>query len=897
MEQPKGTVTLLFTDIEGSTKLLEQIGAEAYREALGEHRRLLREAFEQHGGYEVDYEGDAFFVAFERAGEAVAAVQEAQAALEAGPIKVRMGLHTGEPILDPPKYVGHAVHLAARVMSAGHGGQVLLSRATLDLLDGIEVRDLGEHRLKDFAEPVWIYQLGDESFPPLKTISNTNLPTPVSSFLGRETELAEAEQLLASTRLLTITGPGGTGKTRFSIELASGQLDRFPNGVFWAPLAPLRDAALVLETIDRTLGARGALAEHIGDKRMLLLLDNFEHVIEAAAELSGLLTACPNLSVIVTSRELLRIGGEVEHPLPPLEPEEGVSLFCVRARVEGSAAVEELCRRLDNLPLAIELAAARATMLSPEQLLDRLGQRLDLLRGGRDVDLRQQTLRATIEWSYDLLRPEEQTLFARMSVFAGGCTLEGAETVATADLDTLQSLVDKSLVRRTGDRFWMLETIREYAAEELQRSGEAETQRRCHFEWFLVLAETTDLGSRMGDREKCYERLEAEHDNLRAALAAARELREESAELRLATALWEFWVARGHLSEGRRLIEAALEQSADQPSRTRLGRCYLRQMTGEPFEDVLAEAEQVAVVVERENDRYTHAQTLSLIGLLQLALGSAADAEQQLQEAIELSGGDYPAVEGEAIGWLLISALYGPLPTDRGIARCREAYEQARGNRTVQAFALVERAALEAMRGEFDVARQLLAEGRDVFRELDLNVFGTNTAQEAYFIEMLAGDPDAAVADLRAAYDLLAEMGEQGFLSTIAGYLAHACYAAGDLQEAERFAGLSAAAAAVDDHISQCLWRSARAKLLARGGNVDQALRYANEALELVRGTDDINTRADRLSDLAEVLRLAAPSEETMAPLQEALSLYQQKGNLVAAERTRGVLGTLQRAP
>ena len=362
---PAGTVTLLFTDIEGSTKLLDELGAEGYRDALGEHRRLLREAFARHRGYEVDYEGDAFFVAFERAGEAVAAVQEAQAALAGGPIKVRMGLHTGEPVLDPPKYVGHAVHLAARVMSAGHGGQVLLSRATRELVDGIEVRDLGDHRLKDFAEPVRLFQLGEGEFPPLKTISNTNLPVPASSFLGREAELAEAGELFGSTRLLTVTGPGGTGKTRFSIELAAGQLDRFPNGVFWVPLAPLRDSALVLETVDQVVGGRGALAEHIADKRMLVLLDNFEHVVEAAPELSALLAACPNLGMMVTSREVLRISGEREYPLPPLVPEEGATLFCERARVERTSAIEELCRRLDNLPLAIELAAARATMLAP----------------------------------------------------------------------------------------------------------------------------------------------------------------------------------------------------------------------------------------------------------------------------------------------------------------------------------------------------------------------------------------------------------------------------------------------------------------------------------------------------------------------------------------------------
>jgi predicted ATPase len=896
-ELPRGTVTFLFTDIEGSTKLLDELGPESYRDALGEHRRLLRETFARHGGYEVDYEGDAFFVAFERAGEAVAAAQEGQAALAGGPIRVRMGLHTGEPIIDPPKYVGRDVHLAARVMSAGHGGQVLVSRATHELVDGVEVHDLGDHRLKDVAEPVRLFQVGGGEFPPLKTISNTNLPVPASSFLGRRAELAEAEQLLPSTRLLTVTGPGGTGKTRFAIELAAAQLDRFPNGIFWVPLAALRDGALVLETVGQALGARGAVAEHIGDKRMLLVLDNFEQVIEAAPDVSDLLAACPNVCLLVTSRELLRIAGEFEYPLPPLESHEGASLFCDRARVERTSAVDELCRRLDNLPLAIELAAARATMLSPEQLLERLGGRLDLLRGGRDTDARQRTLRATMEWSYDLLQPEEQALMARLSVFPGGCTLEAAEAVSAAGLDALQSLIDKSLVRRTEGRFWMLETVREFAGEKLGECGEEASQKRRHVDWFLQLAEETAFQARGTDREACFDVLEADHDNLRAAFGMAEALEDSDAELRLATALWEFWVARGHLIEGGRLLDGALERSPAQPVRARLGRCALGATLGAPFAELLAEAEEVAGTAEHEGDRYTHVQALIVIASAKLALQRFGEAEEPLHQALGISAGDFPALEGQAVGWLLISALYGPLPADRGIARCREAYERAGENRTVQAFALVERSALEAMRGEFETARRLLGEGREVFRELDLNVYGANTAQEAYFIEMLAGDPAAAIADLGAAYELLEEMGERGFLSTIAGYLAHACHAAGDLEAAKRSADLSAAAASVDDFLSHSLWRSARAKILACEGDTEGALRYAQEALDLFLGIDAPNTLAERFADLAYVLgRAGRPVEETSA-LEQALSLFEQKGNLVASERTRTALGSLRVGP
>ncbi len=892
MVQPAGTVTLVFTDIEGSTRLLAELGQEAYREALAAHRRGVREAFGRFGGYEVDYEGDAFFYAFASASDAVAAVGEAHARLDGGPVRIRVGVHTGEPGLDPPKYVGMDVHLAARIMSVGHGGQVLLSRTTRALVD-TEVLDLGEHRLKDIDRPVRLYQLGREAFPPLRSLNNTNLPVPASSFLGREAELAEAEQLLAEARLLTVTGTGGTGKTRFAIELASRQLGRFPNGVVWVPLAPISDPALVLETAGHTLGAKDALAEHIGERRMLLVLDNFEQVVEAAAEVGALLTACPSLSVLVTSRELLRVQSEAEYPLAPLQPDEGVGLFCERARLEPSLVIVDLCSRLDQLPLAIELAAARARLLTPEQLLERLSRRLDLLKGGRDAEPRQQTLRATIAWSHDLLEPEEQALFARLSVFAGGCTLEAAEEVCDADLDALQSLLEKSLIRRTGERYWMLETIREYATERLEDAGADVLDR--HLAWFLALAEEAELDSRTGDRDRWFDRLEADHDNLRAALARARAAGGAELEVRLAGALWRFWAARGYVSEGRRRLEESLERSPATPLGARIGRLYLGTMTGMSFTDALHEAEEIADLCDTDADRFVRVQALSMIGMMKQSLADPAEIDEALEEAIALSGGDYPAEEAEAVGWLLIWALYGPGPAEEGIARCREAYEQAGGNRTVQAFALVERAALEAMRGEFDTARRLLADGRAIFRELNLRVFGANTAQEGYFVEMLAGDPEAAAGDLRAACDLLAEMGERAFLSTVAGYLAHACLACGDPAEAERYARLCADAAAPDDNISQCLWRSVRAKLVARERDFDRALQYAREAVAVIAQTGDVPTRADRLVDLAEVSRLAGRPEEAAEALRRALALYEQKGHLVGAQRARAALAGLGR--
>jgi predicted ATPase/class 3 adenylate cyclase len=563
-ELPSGTVTFVFTDVEGSTKLLHERGAEQYAQALADHRRIVRDAFTRHGGVEVDTQGDAFFVAFPTAPGALAAAAKALEGLSAGPIRVRIGIHTGTPHLAEEGYVGADVHRAARIAAAGHGGQVLVSAATAALLDANDLRDLGHHRLKDLSAPERIYQLGGRDFPPLKSLHQTNLPIPATPFLGRERELSEVSALLARDhlRLLTLTGPGGTGKTRLALQAAGDAADAFAGGVFWVPLAPLRDPALVLEQAAQALGAQDGLAEHIGDRSLLLFFDNFEHLVEAAEELPPLLAACPNVRVLVTSRELLRLPGEQAYPVPQLEPQEGTEFFLARARAanpafESTDAVANLCARLEHLPLALELAAARIRVLSTEQVLERLSGRLDLLKAGRGVDPRQKTLRATIEWSHELLVLEQQQLFARLSVFRGGCTLETTEEVCEADLDILQSLVDKSLLRHTKERFWMLETIREYAAERLEDSGEGKELRCRHAEHYVALVEEAEphLSASAG---KWLDRLEGEHDNLRAALDWCTAAGESQLALRLAGAVYVFWEMRGHLAEGRRRLETAL---------------------------------------------------------------------------------------------------------------------------------------------------------------------------------------------------------------------------------------------------------------------------------------------------------------------------------------------------
>ena len=591
LDLPTGTVTFLFTDVEGSTRLLHELGAEGYAEALAEHRRLIRQACAAQGGVEVDNQGDAFFFAFASAPGASAAASELTRALGTGPIRVRVGLHTGAPLLTEEGYVGDDVHVAARVASSGHGGQVLLSQVTRELLDErFPLASLGSHRLKDIAEAVSLYQLGEGSFPPLKTIANTNLPTPASGFLGREAELYEADLLLQGTRLLTVTGPGGQGKTRFSLELArrarEERFSDYADGVFSCFLSSLRDPSLVLATLCQTLSvheqagqsALETLSSHLAAKKLLLVIDNLEHLLACAPELSQLLQACPNLTLLCTSRELLRLSGELAYELPPLAEAEGVALFCERARVEPSATIVELCRRLEGLPLALELAAARLRLLSPEQLLGRLSSRLDLLKGTRDADPRQLTLRATIQWSYDLLALQEQQLFARLSVFRGGCTLRAAEEVCEADVDTLESLLDKSLLRRTdseqGPRFWMLETIREFAEELLDASSGADAVRRRHAEWFLALAEEYEPTPMGALDETAISQLLAELDNLRVAIELFSELPEPTDELRLVGSLFRFWEAGGLVVEGRQAAERALARAHEADSRLRLNVLY-----------------------------------------------------------------------------------------------------------------------------------------------------------------------------------------------------------------------------------------------------------------------------------------------------------------------------------
>ena len=432
----------------------------------------MRAAFAEHGGVEVDTQGDAFFAAFARASDAVAAAAEIQSRLAPGPIRVRIGVHTGEPQITDEGYVGLDVHRGARVCAAGHGGQVLLSQTTRDLVD-VEASDLGEHRLKDLLEPQRLFQLGSEQFPPLKTLDWTNLPVQTTPLIGRERELAEAGALLREQRLLTVVGAPGAGKTRLALQLAAEAAEEFEN-VWWVGLQHIHDAELVEPTIAQAVGAKADLPGYLRDRRALLLLDNVEQLLGYAPRLAELLADTNSLKVLTTSREPLRLTLEQQYPVPPLPDEDAAALFGERARAvrpdfASNGAVAEICRRLDGLPLAIELAAALVKLLPPDALLERLEQRLALLTGrcaGPDPSARRRYARRS-NGATSCSTLEEQELMARLSVFAGGWSLEAAEAVCDAELGTLASLVDKSLVRERDGRFSMLETIREYALERL----------------------------------------------------------------------------------------------------------------------------------------------------------------------------------------------------------------------------------------------------------------------------------------------------------------------------------------------------------------------------------------------------------------------------------------------
>ncbi len=615
-ELPTGTVTFLFTDIEGSTRLLQRVG-DGYPALLGTHDQMLRESIAAGDGLEVQTEGDGFFAVFPISMGAIRAAVLAQRALakHSWPygevVRVRMGIHTGEGVLSDGHYVGLDVHRAARIAAAGHGGQVLISDATRVLVGdalpmGVALRDLRLHRLKDIELPEHLHQVLIEgvhdTFPPIRTLSArlSNLPEERSSFIGRQHDVRAATALLERVRLLTLTGPGGIGKTRLALKIAAEHIGRFADGVYLADLSAISDPTLVPQAMAKALMVReqpgrdllDSLVDHLRNRELLLVLDNVEQVVEAAGAVGRLIDEAPGLTVLATSRIPLHLTGEQEFPVPSLDlPDlvrssdleslagnEAVTLFIQRAdavrpgirlTADNAATIAQIAVRLDGLPLAIELAASRAKLLAPDAILARLGSRLSLLTtGARDRPERQRTLRSTIEWSYDLLEAEQRRLFVRLGAFSGGWTLEAAEDICGPGLDLevldgLGTLTDHSLLRAGESesreaRFTMLETIREVAVERLASSGEEKEIRARHTEYFGDLAEEAGGQVTGVDRVLWLARLEAENDNLRAGLDWVERTGDADTGLRTAAAIWRFWQQRGHLSEGRGRLQRLL---------------------------------------------------------------------------------------------------------------------------------------------------------------------------------------------------------------------------------------------------------------------------------------------------------------------------------------------------
>ena len=837
-ELPSGTVTLLLTDIEGSTRLLHRLG-DRYAATLGAHRDLMRAAFARHGGVEVDTQGDAFFVAFPEALGCVHAAIDAQRWLAAQPwpdgaaVRVRMGVHTGEPSRTGEGYVGMDVHTTARICSAGHGGQILLSDQTAALtgaalqLEGLTLCDLGEHRLKDIATPQRLYQvvipelLSD--FPPLRTQATrpNNLPTPPTPFIGRAHEVAALRDLVLRTgvRVVTLTGPGGTGKSRLALRAASELLHRFADGVFYVPLGTLRSARLVPSAIAKALGVREkrgatlveAIAEHLAEKDLLLVLDDSERVRAGGREVAELLRACPRLKVLATSREPLRLLAEHEVPVAPLAvPERGsrarlqeivqcesVRLFVDRAEAvragftlnaENAPAIAEICRRLDGLPLAIELAAARARAYEPAALLRALASRLTVLTDGPiDLPERQQTLRDAIAWSYDLLEPAEKTVFNRLGVFVGGCTRGAAQEVcdpqSELSLETaLASLAAKSLISfgfshgegpskavrgvDEGDavRFVMLDTLREFANEQLDTAAEGAALRERHRAWCLALAERAEPQLRGKEGSAWLDRLEREHDNMRAAIAGALEARVPELALRLGGALWFYWYQHGHWSEGRDWLERSLERGAATEARVRAQALYgvadlARHQ--DQTEEALAACEDALALYRDAEDAAGEARALAQLGYIHQVRGESAEARRTLEESLAVFRqlGDLERISFTLVGLGALAQLSGDLDSAR--VHYEESLELGRrlGDAGATATALVNLGEVLQLQGDGARAAALYGESLGLYAQLGHLVAIAYCLEQIGGLDMQAGRSDRAALLLGAAAMLRSEIG------------------------------------------------------------------------------------------------------------------------------------------
>jgi predicted ATPase/class 3 adenylate cyclase len=852
-ELPRGTVTFLFSDVEGSTRLLTRLPGR-YADVLGEHQRLLRAAFAEHDGREVHTEGDAFFVAFARASDAIAAAVKAQRALasqdwpEGVDVRVRMGVHTGEAEVRMDDYVGLDVHRAARICSAGHGGQVLISSATRELVadelpDDVALLDLGEHRLKDLDRPEHLFQLvvGDlpADFPPLASLARSaranGLPSPPNRTIGRADDVrAVVDRVRADgVRLLTLTGPGGVGKTRLGLEAALAVKADFADGAHFVSLAPLQRPEDVPAAMVKALAivvlsgesADQAAERFLGAKRLLLVLDNFEHVLAAAPFIGRLLDACPALTVLATSREPLRLQAEEPYPVSPLalparaSPEDvdalggvdSVVLFCGRARVhdpsfdldrDTATAVAEICRRVDGLPLAIELAAARCGMLAPGEIAARLREALGALgTGPRDAPVRQHTLRATIDWSFELLDRAEREAFTAFAVFAGGATSQAAETVTAAALDTLDRLVAKNLLVRHKHphgrtRLGMLETIRAYAVERFTAAADREAVREAHYRYFLAEAErhASEMALWGADRNEHLAELDAEIDNVYAALGWAVGRRRADQALAMAGAISEYWRVRNRHADAVHWIDRALEL----PGAVAHPELCVRLLTVKAMAlwSLGRIAEQPAVWAEAEaiaralGDPMVLSRTLEPRVVGEALAGRAEVADALADEALRCA-----TTAGD--DWTIAIAALGNAMAASNIDELRQRVDHAAsllaavGN-VCHLAGLLGSAAYGALCLGIDRdAREFLERAIPLARQLDDPSIWLLLRGNAGLAAVLAGDTDSARDEFREELRLCRELVDLPFASEGLRGLAAVAAVRDDLHRAARLVGAS----------------------------------------------------------------------------------------------------------
>ncbi len=891
-ELPTGTVTFLLTDIEGSTKLWEA-GADETAVSVARHYELLEAAVALHGGVRPveQGEGDSVVGAFARASDAAAAALDVQRAFAqepwpaGGEVRVRMALHTGEIRLrDAGNYFGPTIIRCARIRAIGHGGQTLISDATRDLIvdalpDAAELRDLGLHRLKDLgrAERIWQLvhpDLGHE-FPPLRSLSAmpTNLPAQVSSFVGRDTEIEAVRRAVRENRLVTLTGTGGCGKTRLALHAAADELDGHPDGVWCAELAAVAHGSDIAEAIAGVFGLReefgrpliDTLAEQLHDLDALLVVDNCEQVLDAAAAMiESLLHACPRLRVLATSREPIGVAGEVAWRVPSLDRSTAVTLFVERAQqarpgftpdTEASKAIDQIVDRLDGIPLAIELAAARVRMMHPTRIAAALDDRFRLLTGGsRTAMPRQQTLEASVAWSYELLDDDEQVLARRLSLLHG-FTLDAAEAVGCDDdadrfgvLDLLTRLVDKSLVQVEPDdpesRYRMLESVRQFLQARLVESGDADSARARHFSYFLALAERLAPRLAFGDGPAFLARLEAEHDNLDTALEWGTEAVPTEEMLRFTAALTLFWELRGHLAKGGRWFARVLRDEGAPPSveraRALWGAAHVA-LYGDDFETMQIRAPQALAMAETVGDDWAAARALNTLGFATVLFDPEA-GRAQLARSIELGraiGDDWAVADG----WKMTTVAY------------YASHDEAGASDALEQFRMIG----EQLESEFFLAWYRFMVGYFAMHRGDYPAARAQFAVSAQACR-LVGDP--STGGFAEAFDLgaRAETGDlTGAAAGLDSLIARASAAGG---------GFAVGVATVF-----------RAEIALATGDIATARGYVEPVIEATREHGVPLWTAELLRVLGAAMRVAGDLEAAQAALDEAGALVASYNN------------------